>query len=167
MLDHLSDQLLAVGIAFDLDVAVIERLVPVTDAAVTVSHADGAVMVVRFGKVTRNQVATAVRSLEAVDARLLGCVLTMTPTRGEDGYEAYGYEYVPRPGERAIEGESRPDALSAREVNVEGAAGNGSAGASGISRHSTAPPGMTSERGSPGVAHAGGDTVDGEQHGPS
>ena len=128
----MSDLMTHLRKIFEIIIIDTPPLLPVTDAAVTVSHADGAVMVVRFGKVTRNQVATAVRSLEAVDARLLGCVLTMTPKRGEDGYEAYGYEYVPRPGERAIEGESRPDALSAREVNVEGAAGNGSAGASGI-----------------------------------
>lgn len=68
-------------------------LLPVTDAAVAAAHADGAVLVARYGKATRGQVTTAVRSLQSVDARLLGTILNMTPVKGSDGYESYGYGY--------------------------------------------------------------------------
>lgn len=78
---------------FDVIVIDTPPLLPVTDAAVAVAHADGAVLVVRHGKATRTQITAAFRTLTAVDARLLGTVLNMTPKRGEDGYGAYGYGY--------------------------------------------------------------------------
>lgn len=76
------------------DVVIIDTppLLPVTDGAIIATEADGAILVVRHGKTTRHQVATAVASLAAVDARLLGCVMNMTPTRGADSY-SYGYGY--------------------------------------------------------------------------
>jgi hypothetical protein len=66
-------------------------LLPVTDAAVASRLVDGVVVVVRYGKTTRNQVSTALRSLAAVDARVLGTVLTMSPVKGAEAYSAYGY----------------------------------------------------------------------------
>ena len=66
----------------------------VTDAAVAAVSADGVVLVVRHGKTTRSQLAVALRSLETVDARVLGSVLTMVPKKGRDrraGYDGYGY----------------------------------------------------------------------------
>lgn len=69
-------------------------LLPVTDAAVVAANADGAVVVVRYGKTKRQQVATAIASLQSVDARILGCVLTMSPAKGVDSYMDYdGYGY--------------------------------------------------------------------------
>jgi hypothetical protein len=32
--------------------------------------------------------------LENIDAKVLGLVVNMLPTRGPDSYGAYGYEYV-------------------------------------------------------------------------
>ena len=77
---------------FDVIILDTPPLLPVTDAAVAVANADGAVLVVRHGKTTRAQVVADVRTLTAVDARLLGTVLSMTPKRGENGYGAYGYD---------------------------------------------------------------------------
>ena len=77
---------------FDMIVIDTPPLLPVTDAAVASRLADGAVVIVRYGKTTRNQLATALRSLAAVDARLLGTVLTMAPTKGAEAYSAYGYQ---------------------------------------------------------------------------
>jgi capsular exopolysaccharide synthesis family protein len=69
-------------------------LLPVTDAAVLARACDGAVLVARHGKVHREQVASAVAALDAVDARLLGTVLSMAPTKGPDAYRHhYGYAY--------------------------------------------------------------------------
>jgi capsular exopolysaccharide synthesis family protein len=78
---------------FDIIVIDTPPLLPVTDAAVAAAGADGAVLVVRHGKTTRSHVSAAVRSLRTVDARLLGTVLNMTPLKGTDGYESYGYGY--------------------------------------------------------------------------
>ena len=77
--------------SFDMVIIDTPPLLPVTDAAVAARLADGAVVIVRYGKTTRSQLATALRSLNAVDARLLGTVLTMTPAKGAEAYSAYGY----------------------------------------------------------------------------
>ncbi len=79
---------------FDTIIIDTPPLLPVTDAVVAATWADGVILVVRYGKTTRTQIATAVRSLHAVDARILGSVLTMRPNKGADaagGYDGYGY----------------------------------------------------------------------------
>ena len=76
---------------FDMIVIDTPPLLPVTDAAVASRLADGAIIVVRYGKTTRHQIATALRSLAAVDARVLGTVLAMTPNKGAEAYKTYGY----------------------------------------------------------------------------
>ncbi|GAA2756002.1 polysaccharide biosynthesis tyrosine autokinase [Actinopolymorpha rutila] len=69
-------------------------LLPVTDAAILARMADGAVLVVRHGSTTADQVDIAVGNLAKVDARLLGTVLNMAPTRGPDARTyGYGYDY--------------------------------------------------------------------------
>lgn len=77
--------------SFDMIIIDTPPVLPVTDAAVASRLADGVVVVVRYGKTTRNQVSTALRSLTAVDARMLGTVLTMSPVKGAEAYSAYGY----------------------------------------------------------------------------
>ncbi len=79
---------------FDLVIIDTPPLLPVTDAAVAATLADGVVVVVRFGKTTRNQLTASLYSLEAVDARILGCVLSMVPRKGAaaTGYESFSYE---------------------------------------------------------------------------
>lgn len=74
-------------------------LLPVADAAVLATLSDGAVLLVRHGRTTREQVRAATGRLEAVGARLLGTVLTMVPARAIAPY-GYGYGYEgssPRP----------------------------------------------------------------------
>jgi capsular exopolysaccharide synthesis family protein len=68
-------------------------LLPVTDGAIVSKAADGALLVVRFGKTTRDQVLSAAEALHHVDARVLGCALNFVPT-GRRGYGyRYGYKY--------------------------------------------------------------------------
>ena len=67
-------------------------LLPVADAAVLATLSDGAVLLVRHGRTTREQVRAAVGRLDAVGARLLGTVLTMVPARVIAPY-GYGYGY--------------------------------------------------------------------------
>lgn len=66
-------------------------ILPVTDGAVAAARADGTLVVVRTGKTSRQQLSNAVRSLEAVGARVLGSVMTMVPP-SRTGYSTYSYE---------------------------------------------------------------------------
>lgn len=77
------------------DVVVIDTppLLPVTDAAVVARQVDGAVLAVRHGKTSRTQVDASARALQAVEARVLGTVLTMVPIRRNDEYASYGFEH--------------------------------------------------------------------------
>jgi len=90
------------------DVIVIDSppLLPVTDGAVLAVRADGALLVVRHGVTTTGQVSAAVAALKAVDARLIGTVMTMVPPRGAQaaGYAGtYGYASITE-SERASSG---------------------------------------------------------------
>jgi len=79
---------------FDIILIDSPPLLPATDAAVVATHADGAVVVTREGKTSQARVAAALASLRAVDARVLGGVLNMAPSRGKSEY--YSYAYAPR-----------------------------------------------------------------------
>ena len=71
-------------------------LLPVTDGALLAAQADGALLVVRHGKTTTDQVGLAVDRLEAVGATPVGVIFNMTPAKGGDGYGyGYGYGYAP------------------------------------------------------------------------
>lgn len=81
------------------DVVVVDAppLLPVTDAAVIATLTSGALLCIRVGKVRHEQIRRALEALRAVDAAVLGCVLTMAPTRGHGSYAyGYGYGYSPR-----------------------------------------------------------------------
>lgn len=82
---------------YDLIVLDTPPLVPVTDAAVAATLSDGLLLVVRQRRTSRVAVQTALRSLEAVDARVAGTVLTMVRGSGADtGYAAYAADDGPR-----------------------------------------------------------------------
>ena len=81
------------------DVVVLDAppLLPVADAAVLASMSDGAIVLVRHGRTTREQVRAAAGRLEAVGANLWGTVLTMVPARSLAPYGyGYGYDDAPR-----------------------------------------------------------------------
>lgn len=80
------------------DVVVIDAppLLPVTDAALLAAQADGAVLIARYGKTTKDQLAGAVERLAQVDAKPVGVVLNMVPAKSR-GY-GYGYGYAPDDG---------------------------------------------------------------------
>ncbi|GAB2888744.1 tyrosine-protein kinase domain-containing protein [Nocardioides pacificus] len=82
----------------EYDVVLIDAppLLPVTDAALLTAKADGALMVLRHGKTTKDQLAHALDRLQQVDGRVLGVVLNMVPVNrgGRYGY-GYGYGYAP------------------------------------------------------------------------
>ena len=88
---------LLVDLRSDYDVIILDAppLLPVTDAALLATRADGAVVVVRHGRTTRDQLSHAVERLEAVDAKLLGMVINMTPAKKAGSGYGYGYGYGP------------------------------------------------------------------------
>jgi capsular exopolysaccharide synthesis family protein len=65
-------------------------VLPVTDAAVASTVADGVVFVVSYGRTKRAQVASAFEQLEAVGGRVIGTVFNMSPTKRKSGYGSYG-----------------------------------------------------------------------------
>jgi capsular exopolysaccharide synthesis family protein len=96
----LGSQLLAATVrtlaaAHDYVIIDAAPLLPVTDAAVLASAADGTLVVVRHGKSTRDELHRALQSLEAANARVLGTVVNFAPLRKRvrGGYGGYGYGY--------------------------------------------------------------------------
>ncbi|OZE21672.1 protein tyrosine kinase [Rhodococcus sp. 05-2255-1e] len=68
-------------------------LLPVTDSAVLTTHADGALLVTRYGHTKSNELARAISNLETIGARVLGVVLALTPSKKGDMY-SYSYNYT-------------------------------------------------------------------------
>ncbi|MEZ0493333.1 polysaccharide biosynthesis tyrosine autokinase [Kineococcus sp. TBRC 1896] len=94
---HMSELLQRLRDRADLVVVDSPPLLPVADAAVLARQADGAVVVVKHAKTTREHLARGLERLRAVDATVLGGVLTMVPTKTSEyscAYE-YGYGYQP------------------------------------------------------------------------
>lgn len=75
---------------FDYVIVDSSPLVAVTDAAILAKSADGVLIIARYGQTKRDQLAHAIKSLDDVDAVLLGAVFTMTPARGNASY-SYSY----------------------------------------------------------------------------
>jgi capsular exopolysaccharide synthesis family protein len=67
-------------------------LLPVTDAAILATRADGALIVTSAGKTTYDMLQKALENLERANARALGVVLNKVPRRGAGG-GYYGYQY--------------------------------------------------------------------------
>lgn len=88
------------GGLFDMVIIDAPPLLPVSDAAVTARDVDGAILVVRHGSTTREQLHQSAMRLHQVDAQVLGVAVNMTPKRSADDYGyAYGYGYEPLPAD--------------------------------------------------------------------
>jgi Mrp family chromosome partitioning ATPase len=60
--------------------------------------ADGAIVVIRTGRTTQDQLAQSLGNLDKVKGRVLGAVLNYVPTRGAGSYSYYGtYTTAPDP----------------------------------------------------------------------
>ncbi len=91
---QMSDLLTTLADHYDVVVIDAPPLLPVTDAAVLASAADGAVLVLRHGRTRREEAQRAIQALTAVNAKLLGTVLNFAPKRSRrGGYDGYGYGY--------------------------------------------------------------------------
>lgn len=67
-------------------------LLPVTDAAITASLADGAIVIVKHGSTKIDHLLYSIDALHSVDARVLGTVLTMAPSTRRDDQPLYYQE---------------------------------------------------------------------------
>jgi capsular exopolysaccharide synthesis family protein len=95
---------------FDYVIVDSPPLLAVTDGAILAANSDGAIMVVRFGKTKREQLSQALQTIDAVGAKLLGTLFSMTPSRGGSSYGYYNYYYNDAPSEPTsdLAGRSRP-----------------------------------------------------------
>lgn len=81
---------------FDIVLIDSPPLLPVTDGALLAAHADGALLIVRHGKTTVDQVTAAQDRIESVGAHTAGVILTMVKASATDAYGyGYGYGYAP------------------------------------------------------------------------
>jgi succinoglycan biosynthesis transport protein ExoP len=127
---HMQELLKILENLFEVVVIDSPPLLPVTDAAVLARAGDGAIIVVRHGHTTKEQLTRTVTSLQAVDARLLGTVLNRVPRKGPDaGYYGYAYRaYGEGPSSTVKQADSailQPRDLAASHAGPE-AAGHGS-----------------------------------------
>ncbi len=101
---------------FDMVVLDTPPVLPVTDAAVAAALTDGVVLVVRAGQTSRNRVGSALRALEAVDARILGTVLTMAPLKDAEPYDTVD-DRDTETGRKGTRTKVLPSAMSAERGN--------------------------------------------------
>jgi receptor protein-tyrosine kinase len=97
-------------------------LLPVTDASLLATRADGAILVARYGETTHDQVAAAANRIEQVNARLIGVVLNMTPKGGAGRYGygyGYGYGYAPEGSPNTSRRASRKQAKKDKKREAE------------------------------------------------
>lgn len=78
--------------AYDMVIIDAPPLLPVADASVLSTIADGTILVVKHGRTTRDQLREALGRLEQVGGRLFGVVVNMIPRRATNNYYYYYYE---------------------------------------------------------------------------
>ena len=121
-------------------------VLPVADAVAVSARADGAVLVVRYGRTSEEQVSDAVGSLETVGAPLLGVVLTRTPgsrrRRRRGGAGAY-----PEPDPSALQQRpSPPRSEAGRPVASRSDNGHGAVPTEQLADHGAVRPSPTPRR---------------------
>uniref|UniRef100_UPI0012F833BE CpsD/CapB family tyrosine-protein kinase n=1 Tax=Nocardioides alkalitolerans TaxID=281714 RepID=UPI0012F833BE len=103
----MADLLSEARSAYDIVIIDAPPLLPVTDAALITAQSDGALLIVRHGKTTRDQLTGAVDRLQQVGGDLVGVVMNMVPTKRGAGYGdgygyGYGYGYAPQAPATAV-----------------------------------------------------------------
>ncbi|KAA1421458.1 polysaccharide biosynthesis tyrosine autokinase [Nocardioides humilatus] len=78
--------------SYDMIIIDAPPLLPVADASVLSTLADGSILVVRHGQTNRDQITEAVNRLSQVGGRLYGVVVNMVAKRAIGSYYYYYYE---------------------------------------------------------------------------
>lgn len=110
---------------YDYVVVDASPVIPVTDAALVASAADGIILAVRHGNTTVDQLTRTTTNLNQVSAHILGTVFTMTPKSEGKGYYRNGYGYGYGNTARAVS--------SAKKTGSTNAGSTGSTGPSSVS----------------------------------
>lgn len=69
-------------------------VLPVTDAVVLATKADGVIIVCRSQRVSRTHLRDTIERLSNVGGRVLGLVLSGVPSKGREGYDSYYGSYT-------------------------------------------------------------------------
>ena len=105
--------------SYDMIIVDAPPLLPVADASVLSTLADGTILVVRHGRTTRDQAADAIKRVEQVGGRVYGVVVNMVAKRAVGSYYYYYYEETSptgkSPGKRAKDGKDAKDAKGAEK----------------------------------------------------
>ncbi|WP_369371116.1 polysaccharide biosynthesis tyrosine autokinase [Promicromonospora sp. Populi] len=109
--DATRDLLKAARAAYDVVIIDAPPLLPVSDAAILSTMADGVVVVAGARRVRRQQLTQALRSLAGVEAKVLGFILAFAPRSGPGG-SYYGYSTARRRWPRLLPGMRRHEPLS-------------------------------------------------------
>ena len=80
------------GTRYDIVIIDAAPLLPVADGAIVSSLCDGAILIAKQGKTTREQIRRAADALQQVDARLLGVVMNYLPAKRNRG-DYYHYTH--------------------------------------------------------------------------
>jgi len=78
--------------SYDMIIIDAPPLLPVADASVLATLSDGAILVIRHGQTTRDQITEAVNRVGQVGGRLYGVVVNMVAKRAIGSYYYYYYE---------------------------------------------------------------------------
>lgn len=94
-------------------------LLPVTDAAILTTHADGALLVVSAGKSTTVELEQSLANLSLVSAKVLGVVVNRAPLKGSlaTRYGYYGDDYESR-NETPSTPTTQPDSRSPQTLRT-------------------------------------------------
>ncbi|MFF4137891.1 polysaccharide biosynthesis tyrosine autokinase [Streptomyces mirabilis] len=95
---RMEEVLRELAVTYEVVIVDTAPLLPVADTVGLASLAQGALLVVRAAKTSREQVRTAAESLDRVGVRVLGTVFNMAPVPRGDRYGTYGsYGELPAP----------------------------------------------------------------------
>lgn len=106
--------------SYDMVILDAPPVLPVTDAAVLSRIASGAVVVAGSRVANKAQLASALQTLERVEARILGIVLNKVHLSDQDGYGygyGYSYEYGSQSGQPAPVDPMKPRRSATSEVS--------------------------------------------------
>lgn len=100
-------------------------LLPVTDAAVLTTVADGAIVVVSYGSTLDTELETALGNLTAVRGRVLGVVFNRVPRRNSAGGYYYAGYYRTKDADAAVAAKGRGGAKGSTPKGAAGGKGFG------------------------------------------
>ena len=117
LLQSIAMEKLLTDLRHDYDVVILDAppLLPVTDAALLAAEVDGALMVVRHGETTTDQLRHSLERLGTVDAKPLGVVINRAPTKKSGYGYGYGYGYAAENDDQ-VSSASAPQAQAARQL---------------------------------------------------